>query len=105
MKFKDLIKQYNHSFGLDQFTLPHSGAGYLQKLLPDYIKANRAYLEDLFGLQDGQMKQESFKNIIISLGIDIIAMGVENKEQIDSMLLLGINKLQGVGIDEVSLMS
>ena len=89
-----------------QIALPlNSGAGYLQKLLPDNIKANRAYLEDLFGLQDGQMKQESFKNIIISLGIDIIAMGVENKEQIDSMLLLGINKLQGVGIDEVSLMS
>lgn len=93
-----MVKTLGHSFGIDHFVLPEDGAGYLQTIRPDYIKSNADHLSDMMiDAQSGNVR-ESLNNVVTSLGISIIAMMIENNEQVEVLKKLGINRLQGVYI-------
>jgi diguanylate cyclase (GGDEF)-like protein len=88
--FADLFKKYNFGFSINSFTLESGGFAYLKELNPEFIKADVSFLLD--------QTKESMNNLEVvtkSLGIEIIATYVKNKEELDALKEIGINKVQG----------
>lgn len=98
-----MIKGFGHQFGIDHFTLPDGGAGYLQMIRPDYVKANSSYLSDIMIDKENGSARESLNNLTKSLGISIIAIMVEDLKEIDELKKLGITSFQGSFIAPVTL--
>lgn len=90
-----MVKSFGHRFGIDHFTLPESGASYLQSIRPDYVKSNAEYLCDMMIDQESGNVRESLNNLTKSLGISIVAIIIENAQQMEVLKNLGITKFQG----------
>ncbi|MDD5052926.1 MAG: LapD/MoxY N-terminal periplasmic domain-containing protein [Sulfuricurvum sp.] len=99
-----MVKMFGYHFGIDHFTIPETGAYYLQAIRPDYVKANSAYLQDMLFDKDTGKSRESFNNVIRSLGIFIIAINIEDAKDIDHLKALGIERFQGSHIAPVALL-
>ena len=99
-----MVKSFGYKFGIDHFVLPASGAGYLQIIRPDYVKSNSAYLKDILGDRQSGEARESLMNVVISLGISMIAIAVEDSEQIAHFSQHGIERYQGSAIAPVALL-
>lgn len=95
---RNMVKEFGNQFGIDHFVMPERGAGYLQIIQPDYVKSNSAYLEDILGDHDSGDARESLINIVTSLGISMIAMAIEDEEQITRFKKHGISQFQGTFI-------
>ncbi len=100
----EIVKSYGDQFGIDHFVLPASGASYLQIIRPDYVKSNSAYLEDILGDRQSGEARESLMNVVTSLGISMIAIAIEDSEQIAHFAEHGIERLQGSVIAPVTLL-
>lgn len=74
--FSKTIKELGHFFGIDRFIISENGLGYLQKVTPDYIKVDQAYLRDLVS-DDNQTYKNVLSNITKTLNIRLIATSVE----------------------------
>lgn len=98
-----MLKSFGYRFGIDHFVLPESGADYLQSIRPDYIRSNATYLEDMLYDTDTGNARGSLKNLVQSLGISIIAMNIEEEQQVDELKALGITRFQGTYIAPVEL--
>ena len=99
-----MVKRFGYRFGIDHFTIPEAGAHYLQTIRPDYVKANCAYLQDMMFDQDTGKSRESFNNVIRSLGISIIAINIEEAQDVEHLKALGIEQFQGSFIAPVALL-
>jgi len=98
------IKHLGHRFGVDHFVLSECGAGYLQTIGPDYVKSNAGYLQDV--MLDGETgnSRESLNNLVKSLGISIVAMMIENAQQMQALKSLGITRFQGSFVAPVAML-
>ena len=99
-----MLKQQGHRFGIDHFVLPESGAEYLQTIRPDYVKSNGTYLQDMLYDKDTGHVRESLNNLAKSIGVDIIAINVEEARQMEDLKALGITRFQGSYIAPVALL-
>lgn len=99
-----MVKGFGYHFGIDHFVLPASGASYLQIIRPDYVKSNSAYLKDILGDRQSGEARESLMNVVTSLGISMIAIAIEDSEQIARCSQHGIERLQGSAIAPVTLL-
>lgn len=99
-----LVKSFGHRFGIDHFAIPESGAGYLQVIRPDYVKSNAAYLSDMMIDKESGNSRESLNNLVKSLGISMIAMMIENKEEMDELRKLGLTNFQGSFVAPVAML-
>lgn len=98
-----VIKSFGDKFGIDHFVMPERGAKYLQEIRPTYVKSNHIYLEDILGNKDSGESRESLINIITSLGIEMIVIGVEHSDQVDYLKKYGFKYFQGSFISPVAL--
>ena len=99
----NLLKSLGCHFGLDHFTLPDGGTHYLQALRPEYIKVGCDYLYDALYDVDTNRQNESLTNVITSLGITLIATGVEEPKQVENFTQSGIVCFQGRTIASVEI--
>ncbi|MBN2869534.1 MAG: EAL domain-containing protein [Campylobacterales bacterium] len=99
-----MLKQQGHRFGIDHFVLPERGAEYLQAIRPDYVKSNGTYLQDMLYDKDTGHVRESFNNLTKSMGIDVIAINIEDAKQMEELKALGITRFQGSYIAPVTLL-
>lgn len=99
-----MVKMFGYHFGIDHFALSDTGAHYLQVIRPDYIKSNCDYLKDMMVDQSSGKSIESFNNVIRSLGISIIAINIEDAQDVERVKLLGIEQFQGSYIAPVALL-
>jgi EAL domain-containing protein (putative c-di-GMP-specific phosphodiesterase class I) len=90
-----IVKMFGCRFGIDHFTIPDTGAVYLQVIRPDYVKSNAAYLKDMMVDHDTGNNKESFNNLTRSLGISIIAINIEEERELGNLKILGIEQFQG----------
>jgi diguanylate cyclase (GGDEF)-like protein len=97
--FTKMIKRYHHHIGLDNFSGSNPDFIYLEKIAPLYIKADKAFLLDMIGENQGN----SLSIITKSLGITLIATAIENKEQYEKLGKLGITMFQGRYISEIEI--
>ncbi len=98
------VKHLGHRFGIDHFVLPESGALYLQAIDPDYVKSNAGYLQDMMLDSETGNTRESLNNLVKSLGISIVAIMIENSEQMEALKNLGITRFQGSFIAPVAML-
>lgn len=99
-----MLKTFGYRFGIDHFVLPESGAGYLQRIRPDYLKSNVTYLQDILYDKDTGNARESLNNVAKSLGITLIGINIEESKQMEELKELGVTRFQGSFVSPVALL-
>lgn len=80
---------------LDDVGTGHGGMAYLQKLGVDIIKIDKMFIDSLGSDDSSTTIVDSMVELADNLGMGIIAEGVEEEEQIDRLLELGVTAAQG----------
>ncbi|WP_193111007.1 bifunctional diguanylate cyclase/phosphodiesterase [Sulfurimonas paralvinellae] len=88
--FVDLFKEYRYGFGINAFSGESNDFHYLKELNPEFIKADVSFL-----LDQTEESMNSLEVITKSLGIDLIATFVKDKQELETLQKLHIDKVQG----------
>ena len=93
----DLLEQLRAlgiRFAIDDFGTGYSSLNYLRALPVDVLKIDRAFAQTLDGETDTVLL-EAIVRLGHSLGIDMIAEGIEHEEQAQTLKRLGCRRAQG----------
>ena len=91
----DMLKVEGIKFAMDDFGTGYSSLSYLQKLPINYLKIDKSFVS---GMQAAAGDMMIVKNIIMlahTLGLEVIAEGVETEVQFDLLSDMGCNYFQG----------
>ncbi len=80
---------------LDDFGTGYSSLSHLQRFAFDKIKIDRSFVQGLAGDSDRQAIMRALAGLGSSLGIEIVAEGVETAEQLAQLRALGCSGVQG----------
>ncbi|MFK5892580.1 MAG: EAL domain-containing protein [Pseudomonadota bacterium] len=80
---------------IDDFGTGYSSLAYLKKFPVDKLKIDREFIRDLPNDDDDVVLTTTMINLANSLGIDVLAEGVETKEQIEFLRKHGCHYIQG----------
>lgn len=89
------LKGLGITISMDDFGTGYSSLSYLKNLPVDRLKIDRSFIIEI---PDNQEDAAIVKTIIVlakNLGLDIIAEGVETKEQLEFLVENGCHKIQG----------
>ena len=95
---KNIVECYRKmGFGtaIDDFGAGHAGLGLLAKFQTDYIKLDMELIRGIETSMPRRMIVEGVVRIARSLGITIIAEGVETMAEYDALRAIGIRYIQG----------
>lgn len=67
----------------------------LKNLPIDYLKVDKGFIDNVHNNKQDEALLTSFINVSDTMGIIVIAEGIEKQEQIDKLLMLGCNLAQG----------
>ncbi len=90
------LKQVGVSIALDDFGTGYSSLSYLQKYPFDYLKIDRAFINNC--TDEGSSDQQLTSAIVAmaqAMDLKIIAEGVEHNEQLEFLRALGVDEIQG----------
>jgi EAL domain-containing protein (putative c-di-GMP-specific phosphodiesterase class I) len=90
-----ILRQAGIKFALDDFGTGYSSLSYLQKLPINYLKIDKSFVA---GMLDAQSDMSIVKNIIMlahTLGLQVIAEGVETESQFSALADMGCDYFQG----------
>ena len=99
-KFIKQIKQFGCKFSLDDFGSGYSSYSYLKNLDVDYLKIDGAFVKDIANNKADIAIVKSMNEIAHSLGMETIAEYVENNEILDILREIGVDYVQGYGIQQ-----
>lgn len=94
----DKLKRYRDNgvqFALDDFGTGYSSLSYLRKFEIDYLKIDRSFVANIEHNLEDKVLCNAIITMAHSLGIKVIAEGVETQEQRDILLQLGCDFGQG----------
>ena len=83
------------SFSLDDFGTGYSSLSYLRKFPIDELKIDRSFLTNVPGSQEDNSIVKAIIAMSQSLGLKVIAEGVENEEQLEFLKQYNCNIIQG----------
>lgn len=90
-----ILNELGYQFKIDDFGTGYGGFSYLQRLGVHSIKIDKMFI-DTIGTDDLKAKTlDAIINVGHELGMEIIAEGVETREQVDYLLTHGVNLMQG----------
>ena len=89
------IKRLGIKIAVDDFGTGYSSLSYLQKLPIDILKIDRSFIQDLLEDQSSIEIVRTIISLAKNLGLNVIAEGVETKEQCDYLMREGCNLMQG----------
>lgn len=104
-KFIKQIKQFGCKFSLDDFGSGYSSYAYLKSLNVDYLKIDGAFVKDIANNKADVAIVKSMNEIAHSLGMETIAEYVENNEIYEILKVIGVDFVQGFGIQKPILIS
>ncbi len=81
---------------LDDFGTGYASLSYLRRLPMDGLKIERSFVEDLEGTTPARAIVEGVLEIGRAMGLSVVAVGVETKEQLETLRELGCNAGQGL---------
>jgi EAL domain-containing protein (putative c-di-GMP-specific phosphodiesterase class I) len=91
----DAVKELGYSVALDDFGTGMSSLAYFQNLPADTIKLDRAFIKDIHI----NRLSKHLTNMVVGLskeeGLTVVAEGVENAMEADTLLKLGVDQVQG----------
>ncbi len=82
-------------FILDDFGTGYSSLTYLQKLPVQYIKLDKSFVSDIIANNEDRAIVRNIMNLADSLGLEVIAEGVETEDQFAILLSKGCHYFQG----------
>ena len=95
LRMLDALKQLGPSIAIDDFGTGYSSLNYLKQFPIDVLKIDRSFVDGLpEGEQDGQIARAIIA-MAHSLGLSVIAEGVENQAQLDFLRDHGCDEVQG----------
>ncbi len=89
------LKEVGVKIAVDDFGTGFSSLAYLKRFPVDALKIDRAFVMDLAESVDDQAFVRSIISLAEALGLDVVAEGVETREQADVLLRLGCHRAQG----------
>ncbi|MFV0436499.1 MAG: EAL domain-containing protein [Desulfopila sp.] len=94
--FAAQIRREGHKIGIDHFGQGLIHFGYLNSLLPDYVKIDRAITQDLWNEEnDSTFFVKALCNAAHSLAIGVMVEGVESEEQWQAVSRIQLDAVQG----------
>jgi len=89
-----ILHDYGIEISLDDFGTGYSSLSYLKKFPIDYLKIDKAFLDD-FESNNGKIFLETIVKMGQMLKMKVIAEGVEKQEQIDYLKSISCDEYQG----------
>lgn len=89
------IKELGISIALDDFGTGYSSLNYLTKLPIDVLKIDRSFVVDLLANNKSKYIVQTIVNLSHQLGIEVVAEGVEDKEQVEYLKTILCDVVQG----------
>ncbi|CZR96119.1 MULTISPECIES: EAL domain-containing protein [Clostridioides] len=101
-KKKSYISHWNIEIALDDFGTGYNGDAVLLYIMPNYVKIDMSIVR---GIDKDEDRQKILKNLISysnERDIKVIAEGVETKSEMETLINLGIDYMQGYYISKPS---
>jgi diguanylate cyclase (GGDEF)-like protein len=92
------LKQLGFSIALDDFGTGYSALVYLRQFPFDRLKIDRAFLHDLDESAGNRSIVSAIVALAHSLGLEVVAEGVEEPRHVDLLRNFGCDLLQGYGL-------
>lgn len=89
------LKDLKIGLELDDFGTGYSSLSYLHRLPFDAVKIDRSFISGMPAREGSQHLVETILGMARSLNLDVVAEGVETKEQRDQLIALGCPLAQG----------
>jgi len=89
------LKALGIRFSMDDFGTGYASLSYLKRLPLDELKIDRSFIRDLAADDGGEVIVRTIILVAQSLGLSVVAEGVESKRQHDLLLKHGCNAFQG----------
>ncbi|MGV7206539.1 EAL domain-containing protein [Oxalobacteraceae bacterium A2-2] len=89
------LKARGVGFSLDDFGTGYSSLSYLKRLPIDQLKIDRSFVQDMLVTPHASTIVRSIVSLAHSMGLSVVAEGVESCEQWDSLRQIGCTALQG----------
>lgn len=89
------LKQLGLSISLDDFGTGYSSLSYLRRFPIDELKIDKSFINDIHENPDDAAIASAIIAMAISLGLKVVAEGVENQAQADLLKQMGCHQVQG----------
>jgi len=83
------------TLALDDFGTGYSSLSYLRRLPIDKIKIDRSFITHLGLRMESDAIVKAIVTLADTLGLKVIAEGVETQNQVDRLAIAGCNNIQG----------
>ncbi|NVJ51695.1 MAG: EAL domain-containing protein [Gammaproteobacteria bacterium] len=94
------LKDKGIRISLDDFGTGYSSLSYLKKLPLDKLKIDKSFVNDIPGDHDSETIARTIISMASELGLEVVAEGVETKEQVDFFCEQGCYLFQGYYFSE-----
>lgn len=90
-----MLKQLGLAISLDDFGTGYSSLSYLRRFPIDELKIDKSFINDIHENADDAAIASAIIAMALSLGLNVVAEGVEKKEQADLLIRMGCSQVQG----------